>query len=165
MDENNPRREVVSAVVLVVFSTVYFVSGFRMNRGTIQEPGPGFLPLVIGILLVLCTSIFLAGALRRRTRSAEPVKAAVKEKKNYRAIFGILLCALVYPLILQRLKFIVSTFIVAMMMLILLQPKKPFFSLSLAAAMAVGTYVIFSVLLEVSLPMGFLETLFFRIGG
>jgi hypothetical protein len=165
MEPINSRREVATAVVLVVFSVVYFISGFRLDRGTIQDPGPGFLPVAIGFLLILCTGIYLVGVLRRKLHSGKPAGAAATERKNYRAIFGILFCALLYPLILQRLKFIISTLIVAFFMLVLLQPKKPFFSFSLALAMAVGTYVVFSFLLGVALPMGFLENLLFRIGG
>jgi hypothetical protein len=49
-------------------------------------------------------------------------------------------------------------------MLVLLKPSRTLFSFFLALGMAVGSFLIFSFLLGVALPSGFLEDLLFRIG-
>jgi len=68
-------------------------------------------------------------------------------------------------LILETLKFLITTFVVSFFMFLALKPKKRAFALFLAAGMSVASFLIFSRLLGVALPMGFLETFFFRLGG
>jgi multisubunit Na+/H+ antiporter MnhB subunit len=74
-------------------------------------------------------------------------------------------CTVVYPFILELMKFVISTSVVAFFMLFIMKPQRPLFSLCLALAMAVGSFLIFSRFLGVALPSGFLEELLFRIGG
>jgi putative tricarboxylic transport membrane protein len=163
MDGNGHRKEKIIAVVLVGFSVLYFVSSFHLETGSSRNPGPGFFPIVIGFLLTVCTGVYMALVLRRGTPSEKAGPSA--ERKNYRAIAVILACGIVYPLILETLKFLVSTFAVTFLMLYILKPQKLFSSIFLALAMAIGSFIVFSRLLGVGLPMGPLEVLLFHIGG
>ena len=165
MESRNRRYEKITAFVLFGFSLFYFLSSGRMKMGTTRNPGPGFIPLITGSLLLLCTAVYLIRVLRPKPGGREEAKAAPRGEKNYLAIFGILGCTLAYPFLLEYGKFIVSTFAVAYVMLVFLKPSRSLFCFFLALGMAVGSFLIFSLLLGVALPSGFLENFFFRIGG
>jgi hypothetical protein len=165
MEGKSGRYEKITAWVLFGFSLVYFLGSLRMKMGTTRNPGPGFIPLITGSLLLLCTAAYLFRVLRAKPGGREEAKAAPRGEKNYLAIFGILGCTLAYPFLLEYGKFIVSTFAVAYVMLVLLKPSRSLFPFFLALGMAVGSFLIFSLLLGVALPSGFLEELLFRIGG
>jgi hypothetical protein len=162
--EGKIRKEEITAAVLVGFSVLYFVSSLRLEIGTLRNPGPGFFPIAVGFFLTLCTGVYLARVIRRKTPTGEKAPATV-ERKDYRAIASIIACGVAYPLILDTLKFLVSTFAVTFFMLYVLKPKKPLFSLVLALLMAIVSFMTFSRLLGVGLPMGPLEILMFHIGG
>jgi putative tricarboxylic transport membrane protein len=157
------RHQVAAAVALFAFGLVYFLSALPLSMGTPGRPGPGLVPAVIGGLLVLCTSAHLVRTLRR-SGTGHAVPTAVPARRNRLAIAGILASTIVYPLILEPLKFLLATAAVAFVMLVLLSPGRPVFSLFLALGMAVVFFVVFSRLLGVALPSGALEHLVFQIG-
>lgn len=165
MDGNDHRNEKIIAGVLVGFSVLYLVSSFGLEIGNLRNPGPGFIPVWIGFFLALCTGVYLFRVIRKKPPREKVVDAAAGERKNYRAIAGIIACGIVYPLILETAKFLVSTFAVTFSMLYLLKPRRPLFSLFLALAMAVVSFVVFSRLLGVGLPMGPIEIFMFHLGG
>jgi len=163
MDGNGRRKETIIALALLGFSALYLVSSFRMEIGSPRNPGPGFFPTVIGLLLTVCTGIYVMRVLRKS--AAEGRSAPSVAGRNYRAIAAIIASGILYPLILGTLKFLVSTFLVTCVMLYVLKPRKIFSSIFLALAMAIVSFMIFSRLLGVGLPMGPLEILLFNIGG
>jgi hypothetical protein len=159
------RNQKITAFILFGFSLLYFFSSLRLKLGTFKNPGPGLIPVGVGALLVLCTGIYLARVLRVKPTAKEKQEQSPRGEKNYLSIFGILGCTLAYPFLLEYGKFILSTFAIAYVMLVLLKPSRTLFSFFLALGMAVGSFLIFSMLLGVALPSGFLEDLLFRIGG
>ena len=165
MEIPTSRNQKITAFILFGFSLFYFFSSLRLKLGTLKNPGPGLIPVGIGGLLLLCTGIYLARVLRLKPPGEENQAPSRRGQKNYLAIFGILGCALAYPFLLEYGKFILSTFAVAYVMLVLLKPSQSLFSFFFALGMAVGSFLIFSLLLGVALPSGFLEDLLFRIGG
>jgi len=165
MDGKSRRNHKITALALFAFSLLYFLSSFRLKVGSLRNPGPGLIPMVIGLLLVVCTGIYLWRIFRERSGKSESEEKPAGKGKNYRAIVGILACTAVYPVILEPLKFIISTMAASFIMLFLLKPKRITFSFLLSLAIAVGAFLIFSRFFGVALPSGFLENLLFRIGG
>ncbi|NWF55562.1 MAG: tripartite tricarboxylate transporter TctB family protein [Syntrophaceae bacterium] len=165
MEGNTIRNRKITAILLLGFSLFYFFNALRLKPGTFSNPGPGLIPVGIGVLLLLCTGIYLGRVLQKKDPREGGPGSSDPGRKNYPAIFGILGCTLAYPFLLETGKFILSTFAVAYAMLVLLKPSRALFSFFLALSIAVGAFLIFSLLLGVALPGGFLEDLLFRIGG
>ena len=159
------KNQKVTAYILFGISFFYFLSSLRLKLGTFKNPGPGLIPVGIGSLLLLCTGFYLARILWMKAHEGEKQEQGPRREKNYLAIFGILGCTLAYPFLLEYAKFIISTFAVAYLLLVLLKPSGSLFTFFLALGMAVGSFLIFSLLLGVALPGGFLEDFLFRIGG
>jgi len=162
---NTPRNHKIIALFLFGFSLIYFLGSFRLRMGTLKIPGPGLIPAAIGCLLLVCSGIYLYRIIFQKWREAPGEENPAAKDKNYRAIIGILICTLIYPFILEPLKFISATFAAGFIMLFLLRPRRPFSSGFLAIGLAVGAFLVFSRLFGVALPSGYLENLIFRIGG
>jgi len=165
MEGRSRVNEKITAAILLVFSLLYFFKGLNLQVGVPKNPGPGFIPVIIGILLVSCTGFYMVRVFRKGGLEGKGEKTSEGGKKNYAAILGITACAILFPLILETLKFLMTTFVVSFFMFLVLKPKKRAFALFLAAGMSLSSFLIFSRLLGVALPMGFLETFFFRLGG
>jgi putative tricarboxylic transport membrane protein len=153
----------LASIALFAFALFYFLSALPLRMGTPGTPGPGLVPAFIGGLLLVCTTAHLAGTLRRPPPRPAP-DPALPARGNRGAIAGIVASTVVYPLILEPLKFLVATAAVAFVMLVVLRPGRLVFSLVLAVGMAVVAFVVFSRLLGVALPSGPLEHLLFQLG-
>ena len=163
MDGNGRREERIIALALFGFSALYLVSSLRLAVGNPRNPGPGFFPIVMGVLLTVCTGIYGIQVIRKRTQGEKPAPEGAG--KNYRALAAIIGSGIFYPLILGTLKFLVSTFLATFIMLYLLKPQRLLSSIFLALAMAIAAFMTFSRLLGVGLPMGPIEIFLFNIGG
>jgi putative tricarboxylic transport membrane protein len=158
-------NEKITAAILLIFSLLYFCKGLSLQVGVPKNPGPGFIPFIIGILLISCSGFYLVRVFRKADLEGNGRKTSGGEKRNYAAILGITACAILFPLVLETLKFLMTTFVVSFFMFLVLRPKKRAFAFFLAAGMSVSSFLIFSRLLGVGLPMGFLEAFFFHLGG
>lgn len=165
MNGKNRRVHRVASLALLVFSLLYLGSSWRLKMGNLHNPGPGLFPSLIGVLLVVCTGMYGFLVLRERPGKDRGNEKSSGEGKNYRAIIGILVCTAIYPLVLEPIKFILSTLTASFVMLSFLRPKRFLFSFLLSLGIAVGSFLVFSRFFGVALPSGFIENLFFRIGG
>lgn len=163
MDRKKYRKQIFISLALFGFSLFYFLSSLHLKMGTPRNMGPGFVPAMLGLLLLASTAFHVIRVYRGRP-SQEETAPTPEEARNYWAVFGILACTAAYPLILETVKFVASTFIVGFAMLLLWKPRNVLFSLVFSLGMAVGCFFLFSRFFGVALPNGFLETLLFRIG-
>jgi len=163
VDRKTYRKQMFISLALFGFSLFYFLSSLHLKMGTPRNMGPGFVPAMLGGLLLASTAFHLIRVYRGRPPEQE-TKPSPRENLNYWAVAGILACTAAYPLILETVKFVASTFIVGFAMLLLWKPRKPFFSFLIALGMALGCFFLFSRFFGVALPSGFFERLLFRIG-
>ena len=163
-DGKGKWSEMVVAISLSGFSLFYLINSFRLKLGTAENPGPGFFPVILGGLFLLCTTIYLIRGFRAKKLVAEGDVPA-ERGTHFCLILGILACTVAYSLVLETLKFIVSTAAVAFVMFILLNPRKPVYAFLLASTMSVVAFLVFSRLLGVGLPFGVIEEFLFKIGG
>jgi putative tricarboxylic transport membrane protein len=155
----------ITALSLLGFALLYFFYAMRLKAGTLKNPGPGLIPAAIGALLTLCSGVYLFRVFRKKTGDRKKEGEPSPGEKNYRAIVGIVICTVIYPFLLEPLKFILATFASGFVMLFLLKPKKVLYSVLLSLGLAVGAFLIFSRLFGVAMPSGPLEIFLFRMGG
>jgi len=155
--EKSKQKEKIIACVLVAFSLVYCFGCLSLKFGHLSNPGAGLLPWLIGILLLLFTSINFCTAFKPREARKEAEHQGEARQPNYRASLGIAACVVVYPFLLKNLKFLLTTSVVLFSMLLCLKYKKVLGSLLISIAVSVISFLIFSLLLGVSFPGGVLE--------
>ncbi|MCU0560606.1 MAG: tripartite tricarboxylate transporter TctB family protein [Desulfobacterales bacterium] len=156
------RNELITALSIAVLAVVYLIAAVRLPIGTAANPGPGFIPIVVGLLLVICTGILLARSLSRKKWTA-PEPAGTPEPTSNLRVFGIIFGTLAYPFALEWIGFLASTWAVTFFMLLLLKPKNWTSALVLAVFLSLSSFGVFSILLGVSFPFGFLDELIYRI--
>jgi putative tricarboxylic transport membrane protein len=111
-------------------------------------PGPGFLPLWIGIgFVALAFSLVVTTVLR----TASPEEGEWNKVGRALAAWGGLIVA---TALLNRLGFILSFTILTLFLVFVLDRRPLLASLAVAVGSAFGFYLIFSVALRVSLPVG-----------
>ena len=141
----------VSALFWVAVGLLTCYGASRLSLGSVAEPGVGFIFFWSGLILVILSLIVLADAIR----SAED---AVREmgKMNWAKIALVLLALLLYAFFLERLGFVLTTFVLMSFLLGCIEGTNWVRSVGVAAAAALASYAIFELWLKIRLPKGIL---------
>jgi putative tricarboxylic transport membrane protein len=142
----------VAAVLLALAGYVFFAAG-TLPFGTMRVPQTGFFPKTLAILLGILSLVLLAQALagREAPRGGEKI-----ETQGWVRIAVTLVTLAGFALALERLGFLLTTFLLMLSLLRAIEAQKWRKVVVVALATALISYAIFSWLLGVPLPAGLL---------
>ena len=121
----------------------------RLGLGSVTEPGVGFIFFWSGLILVILSLIVLADSIR----SSEDTVREMGEM-NWAKIALVLLSLLLYAFFLERLGFVLTTFVLMSFLLGCIEGTNWIRSLGVAGAAALASYAIFELSLKIRLPKG-----------
>ncbi len=136
----NRRHHIVVHLFWVVLSLAICWGAVRLGPGRFTEPGPGFMPLLMGGLMLVLTII---GASERGASE----KAAALPGKEKLILLGMTVAALwLYAVLLSRLGFVIDTLLLMLFLFSVIQKVK-WTTAVLASVVSVGIcYFLFSSL-------------------
>jgi hypothetical protein len=129
------------------------VSALALGFGSLAEPGPGFFPCVIGLVLAASGARTGVSALRR---TAGAPGAPPLGRSGVRRVLFMLASFVVWLLLLPAAGYVAATFVVAIAMSRTVGLEGWIRPLILSAALTVALYLLFDVFLYVDLPRGIL---------
>jgi len=141
-----PEKDIIGALFWLAVGVGYAVGGLRLNPGTLRNPGPGFLPLVMALLLI-SFSLFLVV---KELFKPEKFLGGIRWKNQLLIVASVAL----YGFVLDLIGFLFSTFILMFVLFGLrFSGKKKWLTVFLfAAATALVGWLVFSVALNVPFP-------------
>ena len=154
-------KEAVAGLAFLGVSIGYLALALPLKRGAVGNPGPGFVPLLIGASLALCSVVFLARHTGARETSRLPDPDPPQHGRA--SVWGIAGCTLAYPFALDSVGFFLSTAAAAMTMLLLLQPRRVAWALATAVVTALVCFLVFPIALGVSFPFGVADEFLYHI--
>ncbi len=128
--------------------TFVCIEALDLSLGLASRPGPGFVSFGLGLILVVLSSAYL---IQVRLRSRERVSFAGQKKSLFLAVAALCL----YAAALNRLGYLITTFLLFVFWLALIERKKWSVVLPLACVAVAGVYF-FNILFSVQLPRGLL---------
>ncbi len=145
------RNDRIVSTVFLVFSCLVMIESVRLKLDDVREPGPGFLPFVLGLTLaVLSVIAFLVPDAQKKAA------AFWDDWQKGRGIIAIFAGLIVYLALVRVLGFYIDTFLL-MAFLLKMSGEKGFKRPLLVALITVGvTYLLFHRLLFIPFPAGFL---------
>ena len=102
----NPDR--ASAILCLVFAVVVGIEAYRLGPGRLSSPGPGLTPLLFCIILAGLSAILFS----RSSPKGETPPIVI----GWRPVLSILAILLVYGLMIERLGYLICTFIVMLLL-------------------------------------------------
>jgi len=141
----------IMGTILLGIGAFVCYQGIDLSLGAPSRPGPGFVPFGLGAILILLSAVYL----RHISQGKEERKASsftVSYQRTGMAIGTICL----YALILSWLGYILTTLLVFVVWLSLIERKSWIQTGSLACLAVVAVYF-FNVLFSVQLPAGLLK--------
>jgi putative tricarboxylic transport membrane protein len=138
-----------SALFWVVLGILVCYGASGLGLGSVTDPGSGFIFFWSGLILVILSLVALAESLRS---FEDPVQEM--EEMNWAKIAFVLLSLVLYALFLERLGFVLTTFILLSFLLGSIDETHWGRSFGVASAAALGSFVIFELWLKIRLPKG-----------
>jgi putative tricarboxylic transport membrane protein len=142
-------RDRAAAAVLLVFGLIALEEARKLRLGSIARPGPGFFPVVLAAAFSLVCLALLISAWRARDAHV-PTGARL----SWRKIVATMAALFVYAFALERLGFVVTTFVLLLFFFKALERQRWTTALAGSLATAFVTYLVFKVWLQVQLPAG-----------
>ncbi|MFA5026460.1 MAG: tripartite tricarboxylate transporter TctB family protein [Candidatus Methylomirabilota bacterium] len=115
--------------------------------GTHTQPGPGYLPLVLAMLLVL-----LGALLVWHGGQAAPLSSVAWPEFPHAT--AILACTVFATALLERIGYRLTMFAILLFLFGVMERLRPWLALALALGLSLGTFWLFDSLLRVPLPRG-----------
>jgi len=143
----------MSAGVWFLLGVVIAVGGSRLQFGTWETPGPGFLPTLAGVALAgLAGTVLFTEWRAARARPKAP--ATVLDRWAVWRLVGTVVALFAYGLLLMPLGFVLTTLLVLGFLFRCIAGLGWVVSLGSTVAATVLSYVLFSVWLKVPFPPG-----------
>jgi hypothetical protein len=131
------------------------VGSVQIRLGTFRRPGPGFMPFLSGVSLMLFGVILMVSTLTRADNEKEETKSEkLWTKENWKGFSLTLLALFGYSLLMNTLGFYTTTFLFLFFLFKLTAPRKWLMPLAFAGASVVLSYLIFSLWLMSQFPGG-----------
>jgi putative tricarboxylic transport membrane protein len=145
------KVEMITGVFLLFLSGAVIWGALQMPPSASFGPGAGFLPFWLGVLLAVLATILFVSAWRRPAT-----------EKNNKSIFpgkqALITVTLVmgglagYILLIEVLGYLVNTFLFVFFLMKVVQREKWPLTLGVSLGTTVGLFLIFQVLLRITLP-------------
>ena len=146
------NRDLISGLFWMGFGAVFAIGG--LQQGLVRQgiPGPGSLPLIVGLISIGLSLVVVVQAL---TKESAPSKKFFPEKSSLRKLILALVSIVGYGLLLKSIGFMATTFLFLLFVQALIGREKWVTALSFSLLTAVLSYLLFTAL-QVELPRGIL---------
>ena len=137
------------ALFWVVLGILLCYGATQLGLGSVTEPGSGFIFFWSGLILVILSFIVFA----EDRRSTEEMVHETGDT-NWAKIALVILSLVLYAFFLERLGFVMTTFVLLSFLLGWIGGTNWVRSLGVASAAALGSFAIFELWLKIRLPKG-----------
>ena len=145
------KGPILAGVILLALGIFVCHQAVQLSLGQASRPGPGFVPFGLGSILVLLSLLYIFRFLRTQRKR--------EESKGHRGLYRTFLAIAILCLcigLLDWLGYLITTFLLFLMWLAIIERKKWYVSLSLSLLALVVVYY-FNLLFSVQLPRGLIK--------
>jgi len=144
-----------SGLVLFIIAVVIFCASTLLPYGNIHNPGPGFFPLWLGVLLgAMSIGLFLQVTWQKE--GARILGEILEEKIRWGKVLVVIIVLVLYGFLMDYVGFLIITFLVMAFLLRAIEPQSWKAVIGWAVVGSVGSYLVFEVWMKLRLPKGFL---------
>lgn len=151
---NQRQRDMSSSLFWLVIGLLFCLGSIKYGDIRAGFPSAGFFPFMGGAILMLLSGIQLLGAVFAPRAEDEKAEAFFPQQDTVRRLSISLIILFLYPISLDVLGFLITTFLFMVLILRCLEPQGWKTVLVTASLTSIVAYVLFEVLLKVQLPRG-----------
>jgi len=147
------RVKIICSLFWLLFALTTVMGASRLKMGELHQPGPGFFPFSMGLLM----AVFSLFAVFQSLKAKET--GPTGEQKTRVRWWNVVLIPLAmagYAVSLERVGFLINTFLLITLLLKVVEPQ-PWKTAVLAGVItALAAHVVFNILLGAQIPSGLL---------
>jgi putative tricarboxylic transport membrane protein len=143
----------IPSVVLTALGIAFCIFSLGLGLGNVHAPGPGFVPFLAGGLLVVLT---IAALIESRPEIKVKTWSGLFGGDRWRVVLGVLGSLFLYALVMERVGFMISTFLILLFLFKIPEGQRWRTALAASVLTMVLTYFLFEYFLRISFPRGFL---------
>lgn len=141
-----------ASILGIILGLLLVIASLRMDFGHWNSPGPGFMPVFSGLLLIaLCIAYWVQSTWMLRKNSHEH-KESPWPRENRGRLIIVIGSLFVFAFLLPFLGYLVSTFLLMFLLFRVIEPEKWYISILKAFLTVFATYLIFDKWLMVQFP-------------
>jgi len=145
------RYDIIGGLTWFLLGSAYCLGGIKYKLGTFHVPGPGFMPFLAGgLLAILGLALCISTSFNVKPRTEE----SLGEKQKVKNLLFPLVAMLLYALFLERLGFLLDTFLFLLFLFKMAKPKIWVLPIVLSALIVTVAHFLFSVFLQSQFPKG-----------
>ena len=143
----NKKFDRVAGIAFLLIGILFFIESQKISDSAYgSSVGPKIFPMGLGLVLTLLSIRLLYETFKYKTEDS------TKDKLQYKKFFIIFGSALLYAFFLEKIGYVVSTFLFLLIAFQTLERGKVIYSIIISTVFSVGVYYMFSELLGGSLP-------------
>ena len=146
------RLDQFSGLFWLVISIIVCVESIRAHMGTLKDPGPGFLPLCVGVALGVFAIILLTTNILKK-RMEGKIKNPFKGV-NWGKPILFLIPLFAYTIFLSWLGYLIATFGLMFFLFTVIEKSRLWIKIMIALITVSATYIVFYRWLGIQLPKG-----------
>lgn len=154
------REDLFVGIVSVLLGVFVLITASTFHESTTLDPaGPGGVPILLAWGILVIGIIHIVGAFMAPKFTGDKKAKYAKEFEEWKPVLRITLVCILYIALIEYIGYLIATplLIAGIMLMIKVRSVK---SLVLTSVFTTAIlYIVFGVVLKVSLPMGFLEAL------
>ena len=144
-----------SGLVLLILAGFICCGSILLPYGNIHNPGPGFFPLWLGIILgALSIGLLLQSA--RRKEGARVLGDILAERVRWQKVLWVLIALVLYGCLMNIFGFLIVTLFLMAFLLRFIEPQPWKSVIGWTLVGSLGCYLVFEVWMKLRLPKGFL---------
>lgn len=143
----------VSAFFWICIALIICIESLRLGPGSFMNPGPGFVPLASGLILLIFAGIVIILSLRKRGEAQEVLW---KPGMRWRKMIFIVLSIIAYTLLINPLGFRLMTFLWMGFVCWRIGGMKLRSAIFISLITTFAVYLVFEHYLNILFPKGFL---------
>jgi putative tricarboxylic transport membrane protein len=145
------RSNLLVSLILVGLSGIILVEASKLTFGSIRTPQTAFFPAILAFLLLLFSLVLLSQVFGQPDAANRDQAITAEGWTRIGATLGTLIG---FALVLERLGFLLSTFLLMILLLRAIEPQKWSVVIIVALSTSLVSYFIFAWLLNIPLPTG-----------
>ncbi len=149
------RVDLFCSLLWLLVGVLISYGAFRLGLGSIRDPGPGLIPLLIASFLELLALILLVRSVSSGVRK-ETLEGKILGE-NWKKRGAVVISLVAYSLLLSTLGFLIATFLLLSFLFNLSGMKKWYLRVVGAAVLVTACFWVFRVWLSCPLPLGILR--------
>jgi putative tricarboxylic transport membrane protein len=144
------KKDLFSSLFFILLSIYVCWESVHLRIGTFSKPGPGFIPLLSGLVLG-----FLGMIVFLRALIAKPLRGTISKETSPWTYLVFTFCSMIgFVLFMDDLGFNLTTFLFVGILLKVVEKKSWIIAIVSAIGVALGAYIVFDLLLKSQLPRG-----------